>query len=87
MEGTNITFQCDEGYSPVGEMTTTCTAHGQWEPNPEDTQCMMMDSKGNKHQFENSNDIAARLISPSQLMATLHVRTKHFRCMYHHVCL
>ena len=47
VEGTTLTFQCDEGYSPTGEMTTTCTANGQWEPNPEDTECMMMDGRGN----------------------------------------
>ena len=47
-EGTNLTLQCNDGYSPLGEMTTTCTANGQWEPNPEDAECMMMmDDKGN----------------------------------------
>ena len=47
VEGTNLTFQCDEGYSPLGEMTMTCTANGRWEPNPKDTKCIMMHSEGN----------------------------------------
>ena len=53
LEGRNITFMCDEGYSPSGEMTTTCTANGQWEPGPQNTECVVMDGKGNGYNYCN----------------------------------
>ena len=44
VEGTILIFKCDEGYTPTGEMTTTCTADGNWEPNPE---CVMREGEVN----------------------------------------
>ena len=38
---------CDEGYSPTGEMTTVCTANGNWEPNPADTECVIREGEVN----------------------------------------
>ena len=45
VEGASLTFKCDEGYSPTEEMTTTCNANGDWEPNPVDTNCVKRESK------------------------------------------
>ena len=41
-EGTNITFQCNEGYTPSAVETTTCAANALWEPNPADHVCILV---------------------------------------------
>lgn len=44
-EGTNITFQCDEGYTPSMVMTTICDSTALWEPASEDHNCSLVTGK------------------------------------------
>ena len=37
-----ITFQCNPGLSPDGEMTATCTNAGVWRPDPAGVECKNM---------------------------------------------
>ena len=39
VQGARVTFQCDEGFSPSGLMTSVCQAGGNWEPDPATTVC------------------------------------------------
>ena len=39
---------CDEGCSPIGEMTTVFTANGNWEPNRVDTDCVRREGENDK---------------------------------------
>ena len=42
VEGTIVTFQCDDGLFPNDTMTATCrnlSGTGEWEPNPADVVC------------------------------------------------
>ena len=42
VEGTIVTFQCDNGLFPNDTMAATCTdmsGTGEWEPNPADLIC------------------------------------------------
>ncbi len=38
-EGSVITFQCDPGFSLVGEATATCNNSGLWDPDPALWEC------------------------------------------------
>ena len=38
-EKSEITFQCDPGLSPEGEMTAICTNAGIWRPDPAGVEC------------------------------------------------
>ncbi len=40
MEGSVITFQCDPGFSLVGEVTVTCNNSGLWDPDPALLDCV-----------------------------------------------
>ncbi len=40
-EGSNIFFQCDEGFSPSSEMTAVCTRDMTWNPDPRNHQCCL----------------------------------------------
>ena len=48
IEGTNITFQCNEGYTPSAVEATTCTASALWEPNPANHICILVEGKVNE---------------------------------------
>ena len=42
VQGTTVTFQCDNGLFPNDTMTATCrdmSGRGEWEPNPADLVC------------------------------------------------
>ena len=42
VQGTAVTFQCDDGLFPNDKMITTCTdmlGRGEWDPNPADLIC------------------------------------------------
>ena len=39
IEGSVITFQCNPGLSPEGEMTATCTNAGVWSTDPARVEC------------------------------------------------
>ena len=45
IEGSEATFRCDSG----PEMTTMCTASGEWVPNPGDLSCSQPPGQGNHH--------------------------------------
>ena len=45
IEGSEITFQCNPGLSPEGEMTATCTNAGIWSPDPAGVTCMNITGK------------------------------------------
>lgn len=38
-EGATVTFQCNPGYTPTGEMNTTCMADLTWNPEPDSFVC------------------------------------------------
>ena len=38
-EGSTVTFQCNDGFIPTGEMTTTCMADMTWNPDPGSVVC------------------------------------------------
>ena len=39
VEGSEITYQCDDGLTPEGNMTAACREDGEWRPNPGDAEC------------------------------------------------
>ena len=39
VEGSALLYQCNKGFSPVGEMTAVCAANGSWNPNLADVSC------------------------------------------------
>ena len=42
VQGTTVTFQCDDGLFPNDAMTATCTdmsGRGEWDTNPADLTC------------------------------------------------
>ena len=39
VEGSEITYQCDDGLTPEGTMTAVCGQDGEWIPNPGDVEC------------------------------------------------
>ena len=42
IEGSQVSYQCNDGLFPMGVLTTTCTREGQdgvWEPNPSAVLC------------------------------------------------
>ena len=42
VQGTTVTFQCDDGLFPNDTMTATCrdmSGMGEWDPNPVDLTC------------------------------------------------
>ena len=39
VEGSEITYQCDDGLAPEGTMTAVCGQDGEWRPNPGDVEC------------------------------------------------
>ena len=39
VEGSEITYQCDDGLTPEGTMTAVCGEDGEWRPNPGDVEC------------------------------------------------
>ena len=39
VEGSALLYQCNPGFSPVGEMTAVCAANGSWSPDPADVKC------------------------------------------------
>ena len=44
VEGSEITYQCDDGLTPVGTMTAVCGEDGEWRPNPGDVECRKNDT-------------------------------------------
>ena len=44
VEGSEITYQCDDGLSPEGNMTAVCGEDGEWRPNPGDVECRKNDT-------------------------------------------
>ncbi len=38
-EGASLIYQCNEGYRPTAEMTSTCTSTAMWIPAPEELVC------------------------------------------------
>ena len=43
LEGSEITYQCDDGLTPEGTMTAVCGEDGEWRPNPGDVECRKND--------------------------------------------
>ena len=41
VEGAVITYHCNEGLSPSGQLTAVCQSNGRWRPNPAETTCRM----------------------------------------------
>ena len=39
VEGSEITYQCNDGLTPEGNMTAVCGEDGEWRPNPGDAEC------------------------------------------------
>ena len=39
VEGSEITYQCDDGLTPEGNVTAVCGEDGEWRPNPGDVEC------------------------------------------------
>ena len=37
--GSQVTFQCNEGFLPLGEFTTTCLCNESWSPDPAQLEC------------------------------------------------
>ena len=46
--GAMLTFQCDTGYMPQEEVTSTCLSNGNWVPTPE-CEGMRLCVGGNKY--------------------------------------
>ena len=46
VEGSNVTYQCDDGLAPEGTMTAVCGEDGEWRPNPGDVECRKNDTLG-----------------------------------------
>ena len=44
VEGSEITYQCDDGLTPEGTMTAVCEEDGEWRPNPGDVECRKNDT-------------------------------------------
>ena len=44
VEGSEITYQCDDGLTPEGIMTAVCGEDGEWRPNPGDVECRKNDT-------------------------------------------
>ena len=44
VEGSEITYQCDDGFTPEGTMTAVCGEDGEWRPNPGDVECRKNDT-------------------------------------------
>ena len=44
VEGSEITYQCDDGLTPEGNMTAVCGEDGEWRPNPGDVECRKNDT-------------------------------------------
>ena len=40
-EGTNVKFQCNEGYVPSIVKVTTCNSYGVWYPSPHEHNCTL----------------------------------------------
>ena len=40
-EGTNVTFQCNEGYVPTIVRISTCNRYGVWHPAPHEHNCTL----------------------------------------------
>ena len=40
VEGTEVSYQCDDGLIPGGEIVTTCLADGTWSPDPAELECV-----------------------------------------------
>ena len=39
VEGSALFYQCNPGFSPVGEMTAVCATNGSWSPDPANLTC------------------------------------------------
>ena len=46
LEGTVLTYQCDNGFSLTGPNTITCTNAGVWSTKPEAIVCVLMTNAG-----------------------------------------
>ena len=46
-EGTNVTFQCNEGYVPSIVRVTTCNSYGLWYPAPHIHNCTLTEGTHN----------------------------------------
>ena len=44
VEGSEITYQCDDGLTPEGTITAVCGEDGEWRPNPGDVECSKNDT-------------------------------------------
>ena len=40
LEGQNIIFTCPSGQILNGSITSTCMENGEWEPDPQEVQCI-----------------------------------------------
>ena len=46
VEGSVVTFHCNEGLIPAEQMNTTCASNGSWTPNPAELICSDPPSDG-----------------------------------------
>ncbi len=46
LEGTVLTYQCDNGLSLIGLNTITCTNAGDWSTEPEAIMCVSLITEG-----------------------------------------
>ena len=44
-EGSVVTFYCNEGLAPEGQMNATCDSNGSWTPNPDKVVCTELPPK------------------------------------------
>ena len=49
-EGTMVTFQCNNGFTPIQKMISKCLADGSWEVNPLSLKCTALKKSGS-HKF------------------------------------
>ena len=46
VEGSVVTFYCNEGLAPEGQLNATCDSNGNWTPNPAEVVCTELPPKG-----------------------------------------
>ena len=55
VEGSEITYQCDDGLTPEGTMTAVCGEDGEWRPYPGDVECRSTSEDSNDTNGDNGS--------------------------------
>lgn len=56
-EGVNVTYRCNDGFTPTGDITALCNANGTWNNNPVDTVCTAVTKGSLNSCFDYFNNI------------------------------